>query len=74
MNNIYTTHKQSIHTLGMKVSPSSSSLIGETYHPKNVSYIRQPNYYSVQKVNNRYDGTRLDIQNLSIKNQRNYSM
>lgn len=65
--------------MGMKVSTSSSSLIGDNNiynnHSKNTSYIRQPNYYSVQKSNNRYDGgARLDIQNLSIKNQRNYSV
>lgn len=70
--NIYTSHKQAFHPLGTKIG-STSSLIASN-HPKSVTYVRQPNYYSVQKSSNRGEGVRLDIQDLKIKNQRNYSM
>lgn len=70
--NIYTSHRQVFHPLGAKVA-STSSLISSN-HPKSVTYVRQPNYYSVQKSSSRGDGVRLDIQDLKIKNQRNYSM
>ena len=47
---------------------------GPNIQNKSVTYIRQPNIYSVQKSSNRGEGARLDIQNLSIKNHRNYSV
>lgn len=70
--NIYTSHKQAFHPLGTKVA-STSSLISSN-HPKSVTYVRQPNYYSVQKSSGRGEGVRLNIQDLKIKNQRNYSL
>ena len=67
--NIYTTQKQPFHPFGVKLSTPTSTLISSSQYQ-----IRTPNYYSVQKASSRGSGIRLDIQDLRIKNQRNFSM
>jgi hypothetical protein len=65
--NIYTTHKQTFHPYGIKLTNPSPLISSQPI-------IRQPNYYSVQKSSSRGNGIRLDIHDLKIKNQRNYSV
>lgn len=68
---IYTSHKQTFHPLGAKVASMSNLITSNNQRP--VPYMRQQNYYSVQK-SNQGDGVRLNIQDLKIKNQRNFSV
>jgi hypothetical protein len=67
--------------LGVK-GPNNNIYFSPHQHPhqqqqqaaKSFSYVREPTFYSVQKPQQRVSNVTLDIHNLKIKNERNYSV